>query len=70
MNSSDQNRQFMSMKTAELLNLSIVTEGVERIEKIRTFSRLRINLFLRYYFTRMAIGVLSRDQDIPWSAVG
>lgn len=54
------------VKTAEMLGLSVVAEGTERIEEVRMLHDMGINLFQGYYFARPQIGQLVDDDQIPW----
>ncbi|MBR9970668.1 EAL domain-containing protein [Magnetospirillum sp. J10] len=57
------------VKTAGILNISIVAEGVERMEEIKTLEEMGINLFQGYYFAKPTIEYLTLDHDIPWAMV-
>ena len=54
------------LKTAEMLKLSVVAEGVERPEEVRLLRTMGIQLFQGYLFAKPALGPLARDSDIPW----
>lgn len=54
------------LKTADMLNLSVVAEGVERVEEFRILRRMGIRLFQGYLFAKPVLGGLVRDADIPW----
>lgn len=54
------------LKTAEMLGLSVVAEGTERVEEVRLLHDMGINLFQGYYFARPLIGQLLADDQIPW----
>ena len=54
------------MKTAEMLGLSVVAEGVERREELETLHNLGISLFQGFLFARPVIGRLVRDHEIVW----
>lgn len=54
------------VKTTEMLGLSVVAEGTERIEEVRMLHDMGINLFQGYYFARPQIGRLVGDDQIPW----
>lgn len=67
----DQNRPRQAIiagiiKTAEMLGLSVVAEGVERPEEVRQLRAMGINLFQGFLFAKPALGSLARDTDIPW----
>ena len=55
-----------NLKTAAMLNLSVVAEGVERPEEFRVLRDMGINLFQGYLFAKPLLGSLARDADIPW----
>ena len=54
------------MKTAEMLGLAVVAEGVERREEVDTLKTLGITLFQGFLFARPAIGSLIGDHEITW----
>lgn len=54
------------VKTAEMLGLSLVAEGVERREEVNYLRTQGIRLFQGFLFSRPAMEVLVRDADINW----
>ena len=54
------------LKTAEMLRLSVVAEGVERKEEFALLRGMGIRLFQGFLFARPAIGRLIADDEIPW----
>ena len=54
------------LKTAEMLGLSVVAEGVERREEVATLRAMGIHLFQGFLFARPAIGRLIGDGEIAW----
>ena len=52
------------LKTAEILGLSVVAEGVERREELETLKEMGIRLFQGFLFARPAIGRLIGDHEI------
>ena len=53
-------------KTAAMLGLTIVAEGVERREEVETLRNMGINLFQGFLFARPTLGHLLSDDDICW----
>lgn len=54
------------LKTAEMLGLSVVAEGVERREEVSLLRDMGIDLFQGFLFARPAIGRLIGDDDVAW----
>ncbi|CAA7627683.1 EAL domain [Candidatus Terasakiella magnetica] len=54
------------LKTAEMLGLSVVAEGVERREEVATLHAMGIHLFQGFLFARPALGRLIGDDEIAW----
>jgi EAL domain-containing protein (putative c-di-GMP-specific phosphodiesterase class I) len=54
------------VKTAEMLGLSVVAEGVERREEVNYLRAQGIRLFQGFLFSRPAMEALVRDADINW----
>lgn len=54
------------LKTARMLNLSVVAEGVERPEEVRVLRDMGIDLFQGYLFAKPQLGQPARDADITW----
>lgn len=55
-----------AVKTAAMLGLTIVAEGVERREEVETLRNMGINLFQGFLFARPTLGHLPSDDDICW----
>lgn len=54
------------LKTCEMLGMTVVAEGVERIEEIETLRAMGVTRFQGFYFARPAIERLVPDSEIPW----
>ncbi|HIJ61171.1 MAG TPA: EAL domain-containing protein [Rhodospirillaceae bacterium] len=54
------------LKTAEMLGLEVVAEGVERAEELAALRDMGIHLFQGFLFARPVIGQLIPDHAIPW----
>ena len=54
------------LKTAEMLCLTVVAEGVERPEEVATLRDMGVGLFQGFLFARPAIGRLVPDNEINW----
>lgn len=54
------------MKTASMLNIAVLAEGVERVEEMGFLRRQGIRLFQGFLFARPAIETLATDADIAW----
>lgn len=54
------------LKTAEMLGLSVVAEGVERREELATLCAMGVHLFQGFLFARPALGRLIGDDEIAW----
>jgi EAL domain-containing protein (putative c-di-GMP-specific phosphodiesterase class I) len=54
------------MRTADMLGISVVAEGVERPEEARTLVGMGLHLFQGYLFARPAIQTLIPDDRINW----
>jgi len=54
------------LKTADMLGLEVVAEGVERRAELATLRQLGVQRFQGYLFARPTIGRLIRDDEIPW----
>jgi EAL domain-containing protein (putative c-di-GMP-specific phosphodiesterase class I) len=54
------------MKTASMLNMAVVAEGVERPEELAFLRGQGIDLFQGFLFARPAIETLVADADIAW----
>lgn len=66
---SDKPRQAIVsglLKTAEMLGLSVVAEGVERPEEVATLQEMGIRLFQGFLFARPAIERLIGNDEIAW----
>jgi len=54
------------VKTAEMLGLSVVAEGVERADEVRQLRAMGVNLFQGFLFAKPQLGRLVRDAEIDW----
>ncbi len=54
------------LKTAKMLGISVVAEGVERREELTALRDMGIRLFQGFLFARPVISRLIRDDDINW----
>ena len=54
------------VKIAEMLNLTVVAEGVERQEEVKTLREMGIRLFQGFFFARPTLGRLVPDSEIAW----
>ena len=54
------------LKTTQMLGLSVVAEGVERIEERETLEEMGIHLFQGFLFARPSIEFLTPDHQINW----
>ncbi|MHB0992120.1 MAG: EAL domain-containing protein [Burkholderiales bacterium] len=69
---SDKPRQAIIagvLRTAEILGLSVVAEGVERRDELNILMKLGIQRFQGYLFARPAIERLIPDNEINWQAL-
>ncbi|MEI7607434.1 MAG: EAL domain-containing protein, partial [Rhodospirillaceae bacterium] len=55
-----------AVKTAAMLGLTVVAEGVERREEVETLRGMGISLFQGFLFARPALDRLLRDDDVSW----
>jgi EAL domain-containing protein (putative c-di-GMP-specific phosphodiesterase class I) len=56
------------LRTAEILGLSVVAEGVERRDESAALQDMGVHRFQGYLFARPAIGRLIGDDEIAWPA--
>jgi EAL domain-containing protein (putative c-di-GMP-specific phosphodiesterase class I) len=49
-----------------MFGISVVAEGIERIEEKITLIEMGVTLFQGFLFARPAIGCLTRDEQINW----
>lgn len=54
------------LKTAQMLGISIVAEGVERIEEKKVLTDMGIHLFQGFLFARPSLEFLTPDDQINW----
>jgi EAL domain-containing protein (putative c-di-GMP-specific phosphodiesterase class I) len=54
------------LRTAELLGLTVVAEGVERCEELAVLYEMGVDLFQGYLFARPVVGRLIGDDEIFW----
>ena len=54
------------LKTAQMLGISIVAEGVERIEEKNVLAEMGVHLFQGFLFAHPSIGFLTPDNQINW----
>ena len=51
---------------AKMLDLSVVAEGVERVEELLLLENMGVRFFQGFLFSHPVIGRLVTDQEIPW----
>jgi EAL domain-containing protein (putative c-di-GMP-specific phosphodiesterase class I) len=54
------------LRTAQMLDLSVVAEGVERPEELAALQEMGIHQFQGFLFARPALGRLIGDDEIAW----
>ena len=54
------------LKTAQMLGISVVAEGVERAEEKNMLAEMGVHLFQGFLFARPSIGPLKQDDQIDW----
>ena len=66
---SDKPRQAIVaglLVSANMLGISVVAEGVERLKELNTLQEMGVHLFQGFLFARPVIGQLTGDHEIVW----